>query len=109
MSLGGNLIITSLIAKGDIDKTDKLASVMEMLIRLDELNNTDNLEDRRLGNILLRYHVTGSEDFSCFEPVAPQYKKLKNGVFTSLNLRIMDQKGNGITHGLRMTIVLHIT
>ena len=81
---------------------------MEMVISLDELNNTGNLENGRLGHVLLRY-VTGSEAFTSFEPVAPQYKKLINGEFVSLTLKIRDQNNNAITDGLEMTIVLHIT
>ena len=78
-------------ANDNIIKTDKLACVMEKVISLDELNNTDNLEDGRHKNVLLRSHVTGSEEFMSFEPLISQYKRLKNGEFTSLTLRIMDQ------------------
>ena len=52
--------------------------------------------------------MTGSEEFTNIKPVAPQYKRLKNGEFASLTLRIMDQKDNGIIDGPGMTIVLHI-
>ena len=54
----------------------KLACVMEMVLSLDELNNTDNLEDGRLSNVQLRHHVTVSKEFMSFEPVALQYKRL---------------------------------
>ena len=47
------------------------------------------------------------EDFMNFGPVTPQYKKLKNGELTSLNLRITDQAG-GIIAKLGTTVVLHI-
>ena len=57
---------------------------------------------------LITYHVTSNEDFTCFEPQTPQYKKLKNGDFTSLNLRITDQNNNIITDGPQVTAVLHI-
>ena len=43
-----------------------------------------------------------------FEPQNPQYKKLKNGEFTSLNLRITDQNNNVITDASQVTVVLHI-
>ena len=107
-SLGRKLIATPLEANDNIIKTDKLANVMEVVRSLEELNNTNNLEDRRLSNVLLRYHMTGSQEFTSFEPVAPQYKRLKNREFDSLTLRIMNQRDNGITDGSRMTIVLHI-
>ena len=86
---------------------DKLACVKDMVLSLDEFNNTDNLEERKLSNVLPRYHVTGSEEFTSFEPVAPQYKRLTNREFASLTLRIMNQKNNSITDGPGMTIVLH--
>ena len=43
-----------------------------------------------------------------FEPQTPQYKKLKSGEFTSLNLRITDKNNNVITDGPGTTVVLHI-
>ena len=91
-----------------VTKTNKLKGIMEMIINLDELNNSVNLKDGRPSNELLTYHVTFNEDFTRFEPQNPQYKKLKNGEFTSLNLRITDQNNNVITDGLQVTVVLHI-
>ena len=52
--------------------------------------------------------MTDDKDFTRFEPYIPQYKKLKNGEFTSLNLRITDQNNNIITDGPQVTVVLHI-
>ena len=79
-----------------------------MIINLDELNNSDNLKDGHPSNTLFMYHVTDDKDFTHFEPQTPQYRKLKNGEFTSLTLRITDQAGNVITNGLQVTVVLHI-
>ena len=59
-------------------------------------------------NELLTYHVTNDKYFTRFEPQSPQYKKLKNGESTSLNLRIADQNNNVITDGLQVTVVLHV-
>ena len=86
---------------------NNLAGITEM-INLNELDNTDNLEDGRPSNVLLTYHVTADKDFTRFEPNIPQYKKLKNGEFVSLTLRITDQKNNIITDGPQVTVVLHI-
>ena len=91
-----------------VTKTNKLKGVTEIILNLDELNNSDNLKDGRPSNSLLTYYVTSNEDFTHFEPQNPQYKKLKNGEFTSLNLTIMDQNNNVITDGLQVTVVLHI-
>ena len=91
-----------------VTKTNKLKGITEITLNLDELNNSDNLKDGRPSNELLTYHVTSHEDFTCFEQQSPQYKKLKNGEFTSLNLRITDQNNNVITDGPQVTVVLHI-
>ena len=80
-----------------INRMNKLAGITEMVFSLDKLNNTDNLEDRSLSNVLLRYHVTGSHkslsnvllryhvtashELMHLEPVMPQYKQLRNGKF----------------------------
>ena len=91
-----------------VTKTNKLKGIMEMIINLDELNNSVNLKDGRPSNELLTYHVTDDKDFTRFEPQTPQYRKLKRGEFTSLNLRITDQNNNLITDGPQVTVVLHI-
>ena len=92
----------------EVTKTNKLKGITEISLNLDELNNSINLKDGRPSNELLTYHVTDDKDFTRFEPQNPQYKKLKNGEYTSLNLRITDQNNNVITDGLQVTVVLHI-
>ena len=89
-------------------KTNKLKGITEITLNLDELNNSDNLKDGRPSNELLTYQVTDDQDFTCFEPQTPQYRKLKNGEFTSLTLTITDQNNNVITDGPQVTVVLHI-
>ena len=91
-----------------VTKTNKLKGITEITLNLDELDNSDNLKDGRPSNSLLTYYVTDDKDFTHFKPQNPQYKKLKNGEFTSLNLRITDQNNNVITDGLQVTVVLHI-
>ena len=71
-----------------VTKMNKLKGITEITLNLDELNNSDNLKDGRPSNELLIYHMTDDKDFTHFEPQTPQYRKLKNGEFTSLNLRI---------------------
>ena len=92
----------------EVTKTNKLKGITEITPNLDELNNSNNLKDGRPSNSSLTYYVTSNEDFTHFEPQNPQYKKLKNGEFTSLNLRITDQNNNVITDGPQVTVVLHI-
>ena len=91
-----------------VTKTNKLKGITEITLNLDELNNSNNLKDGRPSNELLTYHVTSNEDFTRFELQTSQYRKLKNGEFTSLNLRITDQNNNVITDGPQVTVVLHI-
>ena len=96
-------------ADDQVIKKNKLRGIMDMILNLNELDNRNNLEDGRPSNTLLTYHVIADKDFTCFEPHAPQYKKLKNEEFTSLTLRIMDQNGNIINDGTQVTVVvLHI-
>ena len=91
-----------------VTKMNKLKGITEITLNLDELNNSNNLKDGRPSNELLTYHMTSNEDFTHFEPQTPQYRKLKNGEFTSLNLRITDQNNSIITDGPQVTVVLHI-
>ena len=90
----------------EVTKTNKLKGITEITLNLDELNNSVNLKDGRPSNSLLTYYVTDDKDFTHFEPQNPQYKKLKNREFTSLNLRITDQNNNVIADGPQ--VVLHI-
>ena len=91
-----------------VTKTNKLKGITEITLNLDELNNSNNLKDGRPSNELLTYHVTDDKDLTCFKPQTPHYRKLKNGEFTSLTLRITDQNNNVITDGPQLTVVLHI-
>ena len=91
-----------------VTKTNKLKGITEITLNLDELSNSDYLKDGRPSNELLTYHVTDDKDFRRFEPQTPQYRKLKNREFTSLNLRMTDQNNNVITDGSQVTVVLHI-
>ena len=95
-------------SREDVLRTNKLEKVKKMAISLNELDNSDNLEDGKPSNTLFTYYVTSPEYSRGFEPVTPQYKKLKNGAITSLTLKIMDQAGNVITNGPGTTVVLHI-
>ena len=99
-----------------VTKTNKLTGITEITLSLDEFNNSINLKDGRPSNELLTYHVTDDKEFTHFKPQTPQYRKLKNGEFTSLNLRITDQNNNVITDQNnnvitdcpQVTVVLHI-
>ena len=106
--LEGMVELNKFLVDDKVTKTNKLKGITEMILNLDELDNTNNLEDGRPSNALLTHHVTSNEDITSFEPQNPQYKKLKNEEFTSLTLRITDQNNNIITDGPQVTVVLHI-
>ena len=100
--------VNQFVVDDQVIKKNKLKGITEMIIDLDELNNSDDLEDGHPSNTLFTYHMTDDKDFTHFEPQTPQYRKLKNGEFTCLALRITDQNNNIITDGLQITVVLHI-
>ena len=99
--------LTDFINNDRVSKKNKLSGITKVIINSNELDNSDNLEDGRPSNALLTYHVTDDDDKD-FEPQTPQYKKLKNGEFTSLTMRIMDQNNKIITDRPQVTVVLHI-
>ena len=104
----GMVELNQFVVDDQVIKRNKLKGITEMIISLDELYNSNNLEDGHPSNTLFTYHVTDDKDFTHFKPQTPQYRKLKNGEFTSLTLRITDQAGNVITDGPQVTTVLHI-
>ena len=70
--VGRKHILTDLSNDSRIIKMNKFAKVIDMIINLDELNNSDNLEDGHPSNTLFMRYVFGSEDFMHFEPATPQ-------------------------------------
>ena len=108
-----NLLIgTNLNSRMDdrenILRTSKFEKVTKMAISLNELNNSNNLEDGKPSNTLFTYYVTGPEYSMHFEPCTPQYRTLKNDMITSITLAITDQANNIITDGPQVTVVLHV-
>ena len=94
--------------RNDVLKTTKLVNGTKITISLNELDNSDNLEDGKSSNTLFTYCVTGPEYSTHFEPQSSQYKKLKNDTITSVTLAITDQNNDIITDGPEVTVVLHI-
>ena len=60
----------------DVLRTSKWEKVMKMAISLNELNNSDNLEDGHPSDTLFMYHVTDDKDSTRFKPHTPQYRAL---------------------------------
>ena len=106
--LAGNVILTPLSKDPRVIKTNKLANITELHFHLNELDNTNNLKNGRLSDELLTYHVSEYDDVTRFEPKNLQYKKLKNGIFQSLTLRITGQNGDLVKDSLGTSVVLHV-
>ena len=66
--LEGMVELNGFLVDDQVIKKNKLKGITEMILNLDELNNSDNLKDGRPSNELLTYHVTSNEDFTSFEP-----------------------------------------
>ena len=101
--IGAELKSQMLDSRNEVLKTNNLERIMKMIISLNKLDNSNNLEDGRPINSLFTYYVTSSERYMLFKPQTPSY-----GEIFSLTLRIMDQNNNIITDGLETTVVLHI-
>ena len=86
--IGMELKSQMLDSSNDILRTNKLVNGTKISISLNELDNSDNLEDQKPSNNLFTYFVTSPEYFMLFEPQSPQYKKLKNDTIISLTLAI---------------------
>ena len=104
----GKIEITQFDKNPRISRTNKLEGITEIVLSLDELDNTYNPENGKPSSTLLTYYVTSHDDFTNFEPCAPQSKKLKNEEFNSLTLRLKHKKSNVITDGPATTVVLHV-
>ena len=107
--IGTELKSQMLDSRNDIQRTNKLVNGTKITISLNELDNSDNLEDGKPSKTLFTYYVTSPEYFThFFEPQSPQYKKLKNDTITSLTLAITGQNNDIITDGPEVTVVLNI-
>ena len=95
-------------SRDDVLRTNKLKKITKVVISLNQLNNSDNLEDGRPSNTLFTYYVTSLERYTSFEPRNPHYMKLKYSEIVSLTLKMMDQNNNIINNGPGTTVVLHI-
>ena len=95
-------------SRNDILGTNKLEKVTKMVISLNELDNSDNLEDGRPSNVLFTYYVTSSERYMLFKSQTPRCKAPRYGKIVSLTLRITNQNNDTITDGPEVTVVLHI-
>ena len=69
--IGTELRVQMIDSREDVLRTDKLEKVMKLTISLNELDNSNNLEDGRPSNTLFTYYVTGPEYSTHLEPHTP--------------------------------------
>ena len=69
--IGTDLKSQMLDSRNDIQRTNKLVNGTKITISLNELDNSDNLEDGKPSNTLFTYFVTSPEYFTHFEPPIP--------------------------------------
>ena len=69
--IGMELKSQMLDSHNDIQRTNKLVNGTKITISLNELNNSDNLEDGKPSNTLFTYFVTSPEYFIHIEPPIP--------------------------------------
>ena len=74
---GTELKSQMLDSRNDIQRTNKLVNGTKITISLNELNNSDNLEDGKPSNTLFTYFVTSPEYFMHFEPQSHNIKNLR--------------------------------
>ena len=69
--IGTELKSQMLDYRDDLLRTNELKGIAQVAISLNELNNSDNLEDGRPSNTLFTYYVTSPECYTHLEPRNP--------------------------------------
>ena len=89
-------------------KINKLEGIDRIDFRLNELDCRENIVGGSLCSSLLKYHVTEDSDFIKINSNSPQYKKLRNGIFNSLTIKMVDSSGEQIRDKMSAHITLDI-
>ena len=61
------MILTNLDKDSQVIKTEKFTKITNVIFKLDELDNSDNLEDGRPSNTLFTYYMTSYNEFTHFK------------------------------------------
>ena len=75
--LEGMVELNEFLVDDQVTKTNKLKGITEIILNLDELDNTDNLKDGRPSNSLLTYHMTSNEDLQVSNPKPHNTRNLR--------------------------------
>ena len=63
--------LNQFVVDDQVIEKNKLKGITEMIINLDELNNSNNLKDGHPSSTLFMYHVDAHKDFTHFAPHTP--------------------------------------
>ena len=69
--IGMELKSQMLDSRNKVLRTNKLEGITKIIISLNELDNSDDLEDGRPSNVLFTYYMTSSERYTLFKPQTP--------------------------------------
>ena len=75
--LEGKIEVTQFDKDARIKITNKLEGITEVVLTLRELDNTNSIEDGKLGNALFTYHMTEYKEFTLFEPTPLSIRNLR--------------------------------
>ena len=67
----GDIKLTKFDDNPQINRTNKLVGITEVVFTLNQLHNANNLENGRISNTSLTYRVTAYDDYTHFEPLHP--------------------------------------
>ena len=87
---------------------NKIGGKNEINFYLSEIDNTQNLIDNHLSDLLLKYYITDWGGFLQYQPKNPEYKPLKNGLINSLSIKILDENNQLFKNDLGINILFHI-
>ena len=73
----GMVELNQSVVDDQVIKKNTLKGITEMIINLNELDNSDNLKDGRSSNELLTYHMTDDKDFTHLNPKTDNIGNLK--------------------------------
>ena len=99
------------MGKGDYSKYFKLeefGNVFKLDFQLEELDGMNNIVNGSFSQSLITHHVIADFDVTKIQPRQLQYKKLRKGIFDSLNIKIRDENGILIKNRLSVYITLNI-
>ena len=73
----GMVELNQFVVDDQVIKKNKLKGIMEITLNLNELTNSDKLEDGHPSNALFAYHMGAHKDFTRLKPLPHSTRNLK--------------------------------